>query len=156
MTPYDDLGGRLAEPEDRWPFGSTDGGPQSRPLVVDLDGVLIAILANATAGEQVRSMLRERGFDDRTVRLYTGEQIVAYDEEFRSSRKLSGKIVGAIVDDRDTMEEYVEYGRTGCSALWVLVPVREDANKIVRWLADEETVFVWYHGKDRFEAIPMA
>jgi hypothetical protein len=140
---------------DRWPFGTTDGAPASRPNVVDMEGVLIAILRDDAAGEQARAMLCDRGFDDDALRLYRAEQIVAYDDEFRTGRSLTGKIVGAVVDDRVAMSEYVLYGREGCSALWVLVPERDDANSVVRWLADEDAVFVWYHWHGRVEAIPL-
>jgi hypothetical protein len=146
----------MADPEDRWPFGATDGGPQSRPVVVDMDGVLIAILASTEAGEHAKAVLSEHGFDDQTLRLYTGEQIVAHDEEFRADRKLGERLVGLVVDHREAMEEYVAYGRNGCSALWILAPIREDANKVVRWLADEETQYLWYYGKDGVETFPMA
>jgi hypothetical protein len=140
---------------DRWPFGTTDGRPESRPNVVDMEGVLVAILRDDRAGEQAAARLRTRGFDDDRVRLYRADQIVAYDEEFRDTRSLPGKVLGAVVDDREAMAEYVAYGRDGCSALWVLVPDRDDASSVVRGLADEAAVFVWYHGHGRVEAIPM-
>jgi hypothetical protein len=120
-----------------------------------MEGVLIAILRDEASGQHARAMLCERGFGDDTLRLYAGAQIVAYDDEFRARRSLTGRVVGAVVDDREAMSEYVDYGHEGCSALWVLVPDRDDANSVVRWLADEETVFVWYHGHGRVEAIPM-
>jgi hypothetical protein len=146
----------MAELDDRWPFGTTDGGPSSRPAVVDLEGVLIAMLQDAASGEAARSSLCEHGFNDQTLRLYTAEQILAYDEEFRSNRSLGGRIIGAVVDDRAAMKQYVEHARTGCSALWVLAPIREDANKVVRWLADQHVAYIWYHGHDGVETIPMA
>jgi hypothetical protein len=145
----------MVEPEDRWPFGTTDGGPSSRPAVVDLDGVLIAILDDAAAGEHARDMLTQRGFSEQQLRLYSADQIVAYDDEFRDNRNLGGRLIGAVVDDRQAMDEYVDYARGGSSALWVLVPIREDANKVVRWLADEPVRFIWYHGHDGVETIPM-
>ena len=58
--------------------------------------------------------------------------------------------------DADSMAQYVEFGREGRSAVWALVPVREDANRVVRKLADEKTLFIWYHGHDQVETIPMA
>jgi hypothetical protein len=145
----------MGDSTDRWPFGTTDGTPASRPKVVDMDGVLVAMLRDDAAGEAAAAMLGARGYDDRRLRLYRADQIVGYDEEFRDTRSLTGKVVGAVVDDREAMAEYVAYGREGCSALWVLVPDRDDANAVVRALADQPTVFVWYHGHGRIEAIPM-
>jgi hypothetical protein len=145
----------VVDPRDRWPFGTTDGKPASRPKVVDMEGVLVAILRDTAAGERARAELRDRGHDEGALRLYTPEEIVAYDEEFRADRSLTGKVIGAVVDDRDAMSEYVEYGRQGCAALWVLVPDRDDANSVVRALADQDARFVWYHGRNRIDAIPM-
>jgi hypothetical protein len=145
----------VVDPGDRWPFGTTDGKPESRPKVVDMDGVLVAILRDTAAGERARAELIDRGHDDGALRLYTPAEIVAYDEEFRANRSLTGKVIGAVVDDRDTMSEYVAYGREGAAALWVLVPDRDDANAVVRALADLDARFVWYHGRGRIDAIPL-
>jgi hypothetical protein len=147
---------RVTDPGDRWPFGTTDGGPASRPKVVDMEGVLVAMLRNASAGAHALATLKERSYSDAELRLYTAEQILAFDQEFREHRTITEKVIGAVVDDREAMNDYVDYARQGCSALWVLVPDRDDASAVVRVLADEDTVFVWYHGHGRIEAIPMA
>jgi hypothetical protein len=145
----------VAGSDARWPFGPTDGTPASRPLVPVLEGVLVAVLRDGDAAEHARQALAARGVADDDLRLYTAEQIVAYDEEFRATRSFTGRVVGAVADDRDAMTRYVEHGRAGRAALWVRVPEREDANRVVRHLADEDTVHIWYHGRDRVEEIPM-
>ena len=124
--------------------------------MVDMDGVLVAILENDAAGQHAVEALSELGFSDSDLRFYSSEEMLVYEEEFRSDRKLTGRLVGAFVDDADSMAQYVEFAKEGRSALWVLVPEREDANRVVRKLADEKTLFIWYHGKDRVETIPMA
>src|ERR671916_2911117 len=100
----------MAESELEWPFGSTDGGPASRPLVVHLDNVLIAVLPDTASGTRALDVLRDHGYPDERLRLYTGEQIVAYDEEFKAARGVAGKVVGAVVDDTKTMGAYRDYG----------------------------------------------
>lgn len=146
----------MAEREDRWPFGASDGGPADRPLVVEMEGVLVAILQSDAAGAHAMASLAALGFDDGRLRLYTSAQILVYEEEFRSDRTLTGRLIGGFVDEGDTMAQYVEFGREGRAAVWVLVPQREDANKVVRCLSDEQTLFIWYHGHDQVETIPMA
>jgi hypothetical protein len=146
----------MAESADRWPFGSSDGGPESRPLVVEMEGVLVAIFESDAAGEIGLGALRELGIDDQNLRFYSSAQILVYEEQFRSDRTLTGRLVGGFVDDADSMAQYVEFGREGRSAVWALVPLREDANRVVRKLADEKTLFIWYHGDDQVETIPMA
>ena len=147
----------MAERDDeRWPFGTTGGTPENRPLMVDMDGVLVAILANDAAGEHAVASLGALGFSDQDLRFYPSSEMLLYEEEFRSERTLTGRLVGAFVDDSDSMAQYVEFAKEGHSALWVLVPLRDDANRVVRALADEKTLFIWYHGHDQVETIPMA
>ena len=137
----------------KWPFGQSDGGPESRPLVVDLENVLVAVVADTAAAERALQTLRGIGFIDETLRLYTSEQIVAYDEAFRSSRGIKERVVGALVDDSDTMGQYLAYAREGHSALWILVNGREDANRVIRALVDHDLVRVWFHGSRGLETI---
>jgi hypothetical protein len=145
----------MDDPGDRWPFGTTDGGPASRPKVVDMEGVLVAMLRDVSAGEHAYATLRARGLAEAELRLYSAQQILAFDDEFREHRTITERVIGAVVDDREVMNDYVAFAQDGCAALWVLVPDRDDANAIVRALADEDAVFVWYHGHGRIEAIPM-
>ena len=145
----------MAENELEWPFGSTDGGPGSRPLVVHLDNVLIAVLPDTAAGERAVDVVSEHGYPAERVRLYTGEQIVAYDEEFKSNRGVTGKVVGAVVDDTETMGAYVEYGREGCSAVWVQLAHRDDANQVIRALTELGLRHVWFHGGRGLETVHL-
>lgn len=135
-----------------WPFGDGDGGPGSRPRVVTLDGVLVAVLEDGPAGERARAALVDRVGEDR-VRFYTGEQIVAYDDAFRAGRGLADRVAGAVREDRQAMAAYVEYGRAGRSALWVHVPARDDADAAVRLLSDHPVLHLWYHAKGGVETI---
>ena len=143
----------MAEEELQWPFGSTDGGPASRPLVVHLANVLIAILPDTAAGERALADLRDRGLAGERLRLYTGEQIVAYDAAFRSDRGVTSRVVGALVEDSESMDSYVEFGREGRSALWVQLDHRDEANSVIRRLVDFEVVYAWFHSGRGFESV---
>ena len=145
----------MAERELGWPFGTTDGGPGTRPLVVHLEDVLIMVLADDASGQRARDVLREHGFPDERLRLYSSEQIVAYDQAFRSERGLAGKVVGTIVDDNPLMEAYLRYGQEGCSALWVQLAHRDDANPVIRSLTDCGLRQVWFHGRRGVETLHL-
>ena len=145
----------MAERELKWPFGDTDGGPLSRPLIVDLENVLVVMVATDVEGEAVMDALREAGFTDAYLRFYRSEQILDFDEAFRSRRGLKERAVGALVDDADSMSKYVTYAREGCSAIWVLVEDRDDANRVIRHLADYALVYVWFHGSRGLETIQV-
>jgi hypothetical protein len=143
----------VAERELSWPFGTTDGGPSSRPLVVHLEDVLIMVLRDDGAGSAALALLREHGFSEDRLRLYTSEQIVAYDDAFRSERGLPGKVVGTLVDDNPLMGEYRRYGEEGCSALWIQLAHRDDANQVIRSVSDLGLRQVWFHGRRGVETL---
>ena len=143
----------MAERELGWPFGSTDGGPTSRPMRVHLEDVLVMVLPDDDTGHQALDVMREHGFPDERLRLYSSEQIVEYDQAFRDERGLAGKVVGTLVDDNPLMEAYRRYGEEGCSALWVQLAHRDDANQVIRSLTDLGLRQVWYHGRRGVEAL---
>lgn len=133
-----------------WPFPPTDGGPSSRPHVVDLTNVLVAIVSDSDGAER---SLRAAGYAEEDLRVYQSEQIVAYDDAFQSERGLLDRTIGRLVDDREAMSEYVQYGREGRSALWVHVTDRDDANKVVRHLVDHGPMHIWFHGERGLEIL---
>ena len=143
----------MAERELGWPFGTTDGGPRTRPLVVHLEDVLVIVLQDDEAGRQALALLRDHGFADDRLRLYSSEQIVAYDDAFRAERGLTGRVVGTIVDDNPLMEAYRRYGEEGCSALWVQLAHRDDANQVIRSVTDLGLRQVWFHGRRGVETL---
>jgi hypothetical protein len=121
-----------------------------------MEGVLVAIMDSDASGRRALDALSALGIDADRLRYYSSEDILVYEEEFTSDRTLTGRLIGAFVDDADSMAQYVEFGREGRSAVWALVPEREDANRVVRALADQNTLFIWYHGHNQVETIPMA
>ena len=143
----------MAEDGPKWPFDESGGAPHARPLVVDLENVLIAIVADGPAAERADQALRRIGFTGEQLRSYTSEQILEADEAFRSTRSLTGRVVGAVVDDSDSMARYVDYAREGAASLWVRVRDRDDAKRVIRLLADHEVRYIWFHGGSGVETI---
>ena len=145
----------MAESESKWPFGATNGGPDSRPLVVDLENILVAILSDAAEAERAMGLLRDLGFPEQHLRLYTSEQMLAYDESFNENRSLLGRLVGTLVDDRESMSRYVSYARDGHASLWVLTEDRDDASRVIQHLVGHqiEVLYIWYHGQNGLETI---
>lgn len=143
----------MADDAAKWPFGPTDGGPGSRPTMVDLENVLIAVVVSDDAAERAAATLRGLGFTDENLRLYTSTQIVTYDEAFRTGRGLKERVVGALVDDAGAMADYVTYARAGAAALWIHVADRDEANRLVRHLADVEIRYLWFHGPDGLDSM---
>jgi hypothetical protein len=153
---HDTYDRRVTQSRDRWPFGESDGGPADRPVVVKLEGVLIAMVRDTAAADAAVRALRTLGIGERSIRCYSSEQIVAFDDEFRSNRNIAQRVVGAFVDDGGAMDQYVQYGRAGAGAVWVAVPERRDADRVVRALSDIDVLHVWYHGRGRAETLRLS
>jgi hypothetical protein len=116
----------------------------------------VLVLPDDVAGAQALDLLRQQGFADDRLRLYTSEQIVAYDEAFRSERSLPERVVGTLVDDNPLMGAYRRYGEEGCSALWVQLAHRDDATSVIRSLTDLGLRQVWFHGRRGVETLRLS
>ena len=131
-----------------WPTGMSDQDPaaRERPLVFNPQGFLVAILDDADQAEQAKATLAEAGFADRDLRVYTSPQILDSWEQFQAERSLAQRVVGAVTDDPDTIEQYFGYARQGHAALWVHVPDDADAKRAVRCLADHQVLHFRHYG----------
>jgi len=138
-----------------WPTGMSDQDPaaRDRPLVFSPQGFLVAILEDAQRAEQARAALAEAGFADRDLRVYTSQEILGSWERFRAERSLAQRVVGAVTDDPDTIEQYFGYAREGRAALWVHVPDDTDADRAVRVLADHPVLHIRHYGHGSQEDI---
>ena len=138
-----------------WPTGMSDQDPaaRERPLFFNPQGFLVAILEDAYQAEQAKVALAEAGFADRDLRVYTSSQILDSWERFQAERSLAQRVVGAVTDDPDTIEQYFGYARQGRSALWVHVPDDAAANRAVRGLADHQVLHFRHYGHDRQQDI---
>jgi hypothetical protein len=134
----------VAEPRPRWPFAGTDPAPAGRPEVVPMDGVLVAVLADDAAGAHAYRALVHAGVDPDHLRLYWSVQIVVYAQQL--AREGCGR-------DGDALTELADAGRRGCSALWALVPDDAELARVVRALADEQTLGARYHLDGRVETV---
>jgi hypothetical protein len=134
-----------------WPTGMSDQDPSARerPLVFDPQGFLVAILEDADQAEQAKATLAEAGFAESDLRVYTSRQILDSWERFQAERSLAQRVVGAVTDDPDTIEQYFGYARAGRSALWVRVPDKADADRVVRALADHQVLHFRRYGRGR-------
>lgn len=138
----------MAEHQVVWPLGMTDMDPDlsSRPLVFNPKGFLVAILEDASRAEAAKAALREAGFADSDLRVYTSEQILKDRERFLEQRSIAGRVVGTLTDDPETIDLYYGYAREGRSALWVHVPDDDDAKRVFRCLADHDYLHIRHYG----------
>jgi hypothetical protein len=107
---------------------------------------LVAILADASRAEAAKAAVREAGFADSDLRVYTSDQILEDRKRFLEQRSVPGHVVGALTDDPETIELYYGYARDGRSALWVHVPDDDDAKRVLRCLADHDYLHIRHYG----------
>jgi hypothetical protein len=134
----------MAEDETSFPMDVTD--PSSRPWKFRPQGYLAVILTDAAEAQRGEAALVDAGFAARDVKLYTGEQILANHELYMARRGVVSKAVGAIADDVQGRERYLEYAREDRCAMWVRIPDEGDVPKALRVLADHDYVHARYYG----------
>ena len=86
------------------------------------------------------------GVDPDHLRLYWSVQIVVYAAQLARDGR-------APEHDGEVLTDLADAGRSGCSALWVLVPDRAELARVVRALGDERTKGARYHVDGRVETI---
>jgi hypothetical protein len=109
------------------------------------EGCLVLILEDTAEAALAKAALHDAGFVEGDLRIYSSDQILADRDRYLAQRSVTQQ-VGALTDDRGTIELYFGYAREGRAALWVRVPDRSDANRALRHLADHEVLHLRYYG----------
>lgn len=120
----------------------------TRPLVLNPNGFLVAILDDAEACERARAALLLEGFAADDLRVYTSSEILEDHERYLAARSRTRRVVGALTDDQATIELYFGYAAQGRGALWVHVPEKGGASRAVRALIGRGVLHYRYFGDD--------
>ena len=134
-----------------WPVGTTDQDPDltSRPMIFNPKGFLVAILPGADEAERAAAALRDAGFADRKLRIFTSQQILDDYTRYTNQPSLPRRVVAALTDDQETIELYHGHARDGCCALWVHVTDDDEAERAIRGLAGSGTLHIRHYGHRR-------
>jgi hypothetical protein len=141
----------MADTEIVWPVGTTAQDPDltSRPMIFNPKGFLVAILSGADEADRAAAALRERGFPDQELRIFTGRQILDDYARYTAQQSLPRRVVAALTDGQETLDLYHGHARDGRCALWVHVTDDDEANRAIRALADFATLHIRHYGHDR-------
>jgi hypothetical protein len=120
--------------------------PHAQSSVLKPHGFLVLILEDSGEAALAQAALHDAGFAEGDLRVYSSEQILADHDRYLAQRSATERVVGAVTDDRGTIELYFGYAREGRAALWVGIPDRSDANRALRHLADCEELHLRYYG----------
>jgi hypothetical protein len=93
--------------------------------------------------------LIEGGFLPQDIKLYTGNQTLENNVVYMERRDVTAKVVGAIMDDSEGLELYLDYAREDRCALWLRLPDEGVVPKALRVLADFDYLHARYYGDDK-------
>jgi hypothetical protein len=141
----------MADTDTVWPVGTTDQDPDlsSRPMISHPKGFLVAILPGADEAERAAAALRQAGFADQKLRIFTSQQILDDYARYTAQPSLPRRVVATLTDDPETIELYYGHARDGCFALWVHVTEDDEANRAIRGLAGCATLHIRHYGHRR-------
>jgi hypothetical protein len=134
----------VGESENTFPMDIREGS--SRPWNFRPGGYLVVILASDDEAQRAERALVAKGFAPRDIKLYTGKQILANQEEYVSRRGIPSKIVGSVVDDVEGRALYLGYARDDRSAMWVRIPDESKVPMALRVLANHDYLHTRYYG----------
>src|SRR3954470_14963841 len=134
-----------------WPVGTTAQDPDlaDRPVLFRPKGFLVAILSDADEAGRAAAALRAVGFGDRTLRIFTGEQILADYARYTARQSRPRRAVAAIADAPEPVELSHARARDGRAALWIHVTDDDEADRAIRGLADFPTLHLRHYGHHR-------
>jgi hypothetical protein len=141
----------MADTDIVWPVGTTDQDPDlsARPMIFRPKGFLVAILPDADEAERAAAALRDAGFEQKALRIFTSEQILDDYARYTTQPSLRRRVVAGFTDDPETIELYYGHARDGCFALWVHVTDDDEANRAIRGLAGCATLHIRHYGHRR-------
>ena len=128
-----------------FPLDITEREPGQRPWKFRPEGFLVVILSDQDEAERAEAALLASGFAAHDIKRYSSEQILATYEVYKGQRDLADKVVGAVRDDLEGRELYLDYARQDRCALWLRVPEPKVA-KALRALADRDYLHTRYYG----------
>jgi hypothetical protein len=141
----------MADTDIVWPVGTTDEDPDlsARPMVFHPKGFLVAVLPGADEADRAAAALRQAGFADRKLRIFTSRQILDDYARYTAQPSLPRRVIATLTDDPETIELYYGHARDGCFALWFHVTDDEEANRAIRGLADCRLLHIRHYGHRR-------
>ncbi len=136
-----------------WPWGLSeqDPDPASRPWVFNPRRFLLAVVDDGVEAERATAALVERGFPERHLRTYSGEQVLDERERFLAQQGALRRVVGRVTSDSEAVDLFLEYANDGRSFLWVYVPDRDHANRAIAGLSALRVLHFRYYGEDSVE-----
>jgi hypothetical protein len=129
-----------------WPMDVSENHFTSGPLIFRPRGFLVAILENADETDRAVVSLRNAGFGQEELRVYTSQQILDDHQRYATRQDTTHRVVRAVTNDPDTVDLYFGHARDGRPALWVHVEDDDAADRAIRHLSDRKALHIRHYG----------
>lgn len=133
--------------EHEWPF-ERPGDDRVRPWFLAATGYLFAVFPDPEAARRAERGLVKGGVSEADVRINTAEQILSREAARSHESSNLTKALTTLTVDSDVYHAVMDAASTGGSMLWAYAPTDEDANRMIRLLADHGYVLLRYYGHD--------
>ena len=136
----------MTEPHD-WPL-ERPGQRTLRPWYLTATGYLVVLFGDPEEARRAHRGLLEHHVPGEEMRLYESEELLANMSRLQKERSLLARAVAALSADPPARRRFLENARGGGSAMWLIAPDRERAEKLVGLLADYRYSSLRYYGDD--------
>jgi hypothetical protein len=139
----------------RWPM-DFDRKPGRGPnLVFRPIGFLVVMLVGADEARAAAAALRESGFAEGDLKVYTAEEIQANYDRYMKDRTVPERLAGVVTDDVEGRDLYMSYAREGRSALWMRIPDERDVRKALQVLSGHPYLHSRYYGPNGVQDVHL-
>jgi hypothetical protein len=133
-----------------WPI---ERPPRLRPWFFMANGYLGVLFKDPQEAERARHGLLAHGVPEADVRLYTSVQILDMESRLDAERSLLAKALAALTADQAARTRYLDNAAAGGAALWLYAPTEDDADRLIRTLADYPWRSLRYYSHEGTEDI---
>ena len=124
-----------------------------RPWHYTAVGYLAVLFEDLEEAQRAQRGLQQRGVPEGDLRLYDGEELLRIASRLQQERSILAKAINEIVVDQQAEKRWLGNARAGGSFLFLYAPTREQANRMVRLLADYQYGSLDYFGEHGVEVI---
>ena len=124
-----------------------------RPWHSTAVGYLAVLFADPEEAQRAQRGLQQQGVSEGDLRLYDGEETLRIAARLQQERSILAKAIKEIVVDHRAEERWLGNARAGGSLLFVFVPSKERANRMVGLVADYQYGSLDYFGEHGVEVV---
>jgi hypothetical protein len=115
---------------------------------------LVAVLPDAGAAERTVAALREAGWGDAEVETWSGDVVIAMQEQRQAHRSLMERLGAALAsDERMAVDQYIEEARQGRHFVTVRAPEEAQADRAAEILARHGAYGMRHYGANTLREI---